>query len=361
MQYFITIILIMLFIYFLSRITKKENLNYNVNSYKEGILIKLPKIYFWIGLVGAIFFLTLTILMTIFPDGSADWWVYLIFLFFVFISLSCILAAKKWKINLYENEFLYTTFLGNSYIFSYSDISCVTITQNAIYIKTNRKTYIADPHAIAVDAFLCKIDLYGVEVNNKVVNKKSAIRLSDKIKTLSALNIAPTDEYAMLKLSCLLGYCNLVSQTYYFLLSSLGYSYENNNSVWLPFSNDVFATDEYIYDEKPYEEIIKKLSHISKGKIIFNNVSSNLDEANSLATVKFEANGEHYNLPLKYIDEKLDINIFEKLNQMVDKSGLRERFFISIESDEIIVIFTVLNTATKIDELCGETNFLKNK
>ena len=51
---------------------------------KDGDLIRLPKIYLWIGCICLFVFTSGIVLMTIFPNDTAEWWVYLIMsMFFV--------------------------------------------------------------------------------------------------------------------------------------------------------------------------------------------------------------------------------------------------------------------------------------
>ena len=83
----ITYALIALTLSFLLRQVIKENEDEFIqNLGKEHIVVHYPRFYRWVGITCAVFFSCFIILMTIFPNGSADPWVYFEFSLFVLLG-----------------------------------------------------------------------------------------------------------------------------------------------------------------------------------------------------------------------------------------------------------------------------------
>ena len=57
----------------------------------DSYVLKLPKAFVWVGLTSALVFIGLIIAMTIFPNDTATWHVYLVFFFFVTLGANLFL------------------------------------------------------------------------------------------------------------------------------------------------------------------------------------------------------------------------------------------------------------------------------
>lgn len=85
-------------------------------------IVRPPRTMIWLGLVCALFFGALIVLMTIFPNDTTDWWVYLIFSLFTLGGSAIIIFCIFWKLEIVENEFHYVPFLGQRKIFRFDEI-----------------------------------------------------------------------------------------------------------------------------------------------------------------------------------------------------------------------------------------------
>lgn len=158
--------IILLVISFILLIAKKENEN-TVKNYvnEEYFLVKLPKVYFWVGVVCSIFFTSLLILMILFPNDTAAIWVGLVFIGFTALGLFLTASQIKSQINLYKDYFIYTTVLGRKYNYKYTEIMKVKLTLNTLKIKTVNKTFYVDTHALGLEIVLKRFKENGIVIN----------------------------------------------------------------------------------------------------------------------------------------------------------------------------------------------------
>jgi hypothetical protein len=128
-------------------------------------MMRLPKVYLWVGAVCSLFFVALFILMLLFPNDTASVWVGVVFLFFFAMGLAIIIACVKWRMWLYHDHFIYRTMFGKIYEYAYSQIKSAKLTQNALTIKLPGKTFMIDPHAVGVREMLGRLHENHVEVS----------------------------------------------------------------------------------------------------------------------------------------------------------------------------------------------------
>ena len=150
----ITYALIALTLSFLLRQVIKENEDEFIqNLGKEHIVVHYPRFYRWVGITCAVFFSCFIILMTIFPNGSAEPWVYFIFGMFVLLGLYLILESYVWKIYIYKKDAYYdfVSSFGRKYQIYYADIMNYKTGNNFIRIKTKQKVFYIDTKAINLE------------------------------------------------------------------------------------------------------------------------------------------------------------------------------------------------------------------
>lgn len=92
--------------------------------------------------------------MTVFPNDTAEWWVYLIMTFFVMLGPGLVVAYLNWFVVVNENEFVYRTFWRKTYQIAYSDISRVKASENMIVIWAKNKRFFIDSHAVGIETFI---------------------------------------------------------------------------------------------------------------------------------------------------------------------------------------------------------------
>lgn len=150
----ITYALIALTLSFLLRQVIKENEDEFIqNLGKEHIIVHYPRFYRWVGITCAVFFSCFIILMTIFPNGSAEPWVYFEFSLFVLLGLYLILESYLWRISIDKKEdyFDFVSSFGRKYRIRYEDIVNYRVGNNFLKIKTKKKVFYFDTKAINLE------------------------------------------------------------------------------------------------------------------------------------------------------------------------------------------------------------------
>lgn len=117
-MYIIIPILVFLVFTFVKKANKKSEKNMDENNF----VLRQPKIFIWIGVICAIFFCVLIVLMSVFPNDTAEWWVYLVFSFFVILGFFLIFYCVKWELRIEDNQIIYTPFIGKKIIFTIGNI-----------------------------------------------------------------------------------------------------------------------------------------------------------------------------------------------------------------------------------------------
>ena len=97
----------------------------------SGFVLRLPRVFAWVGWIGAVFFgaaiVIVAVLATIFPDDTAGWWVYLILFPMFFGSLYFGLYCAYWELRVSGDELCHRTLLKQPRQFRLSDISKVEV------------------------------------------------------------------------------------------------------------------------------------------------------------------------------------------------------------------------------------------
>lgn len=153
----LSIVLTVIILCLLATKIKKDSDTLLIRSLdEEEITIHYSVVYRWVGIVCAIFFLCLIIFMTVFPNGSAELCVYLIFSLFVILGLYLILESYLWKIKVNKREDYYDLIssFGRKYRVFYAEIIHYKVGDNFIKIKTNKKVFYVDTKALNLEYLL---------------------------------------------------------------------------------------------------------------------------------------------------------------------------------------------------------------
>jgi len=66
----------------------------------ENLIIKFPRFVLWLGVISSLFWSALIILMTLFPNDTADYWVYLVFTLFLLLGVWFIWISVAWRVQI---------------------------------------------------------------------------------------------------------------------------------------------------------------------------------------------------------------------------------------------------------------------
>lgn len=118
------------------------------NLCESYIVLRLPKMYFWLGATGCVF-LTMLYVLYFSSDFELAIWSYIVFFFLGSIFVSLLLSERLWKVEVfkYENYFIYRTSFGRKYKVSYDECIAYKNATNMFVIKTQRKTFYVDIHS----------------------------------------------------------------------------------------------------------------------------------------------------------------------------------------------------------------------
>lgn len=136
-----------------------ENLN------NEHIVIKLPKIMFLVGCICSAVFSTAIVLMTLFPNDTAAWWVYVIFISFVLLGIYLMTIGMVWKMEVFRNEdyFIYRSVFFKTYKINYADCISYKRTNNTVELITTNRTFHIDTIATNYEFFMAMLEKHKVK------------------------------------------------------------------------------------------------------------------------------------------------------------------------------------------------------
>jgi len=165
-----SVILIILFLIYISYHISQSNIKAELSEANDKqIFVRLPKVYFGVGLVCAVFFASPFVLTPLFPDVfvGGTLWVWILFSFFVLLGVFLMIETKIWRIEIQKDKdyFIYRTWLGKTYTIKYEECENYKKTSNDLILKTKNKTFYIDQHAVNFDVFMSM--LLKVKVNRR--------------------------------------------------------------------------------------------------------------------------------------------------------------------------------------------------
>ncbi len=121
------------------------------------------------------------------------------------------------------------------------------------------------------------------------------------------------------------GHKEFEDQPYHLMYQTLGQTIERE--PWTPITNKCWDFDlEAIEDHGAYVDIMKNVSRITNGDLVFENLKDYVDIEEKKAWVSFTCNGDNYKWDLKVDDDWADGNLFDKVQELADKYKLKGRF-----------------------------------
>ncbi len=134
------------------------------NLTKEHIVIRLPKAYIWVGVIGILFSLALIILSALFPNGTEGIFSYSVFIAFVLLGIMIVLEALFWRVDIFRHKdyFVYRTMFFKAYTIEYKDCEYYISGTNTIKLKTSSKTFRFDSKSTNIEFLLGLLGENGV-------------------------------------------------------------------------------------------------------------------------------------------------------------------------------------------------------
>ena len=113
-----------------SSLAKKEVKKSEKLMDENSFTIRHVKPIFWLGVIDVIFFGAAIVLMTIFPNDTAHWVIYLIFSFFAALGFLLIFSYRRWEVKIENNLITYTPLIGEKKSFTFENITRVKYKRN---------------------------------------------------------------------------------------------------------------------------------------------------------------------------------------------------------------------------------------
>ena len=135
------------------------------NLKNEHIIIRLPKAFFFVGCVCATLFATAIVLMTLFPNDTVTWWVYIIFVFFVLLGIYLMAIGTIWKIEVFrhKNYFIYRSVFFRKYKIKYADCISYKCAKNSVELITTNRTFHIDTIATNYEFFVAMLKKHKIK------------------------------------------------------------------------------------------------------------------------------------------------------------------------------------------------------
>lgn len=133
---------------------------------------------------------------------------------------------------------------------------------------------------------------------------------------------------------------------------------------WTPLTNKCWNFDlEAIEDHGAYIEIMKNISRITNGDLIFENIEDYVDIYEGKAWVSFTCKGDRYKWDLKVDNDWADGDLFDKVQTLTDKYKTKGKFtFFNTGGQNIVLGYSTSEELEKIRETTGlEIVWLKAK
>jgi hypothetical protein len=148
--------------YFIANRIYTDNGNEIIKNLKEEhIIIRLPKVYKWIGVGVAITISIGSVLGNTFlnPISSPELWVVVVLGIFTLIGLYLAWEQHFWRIDVYRHgdHFILDTGFRIKHKIYYSDIIYYKLGVNYIHLRTKRKFFLIDNKAVCIEFLMAAL------------------------------------------------------------------------------------------------------------------------------------------------------------------------------------------------------------
>ena len=138
-MYLIIFFVIMIMFFFVMIENKRTEKKMDENHFT----VRQSRIFLLVGVLGTLFGCAMLILMTLFPNGTADLWVYGVFIFYTIMCLFLFVYCISWKIRVDDDQIMYSPFIGIKKNFTISSITRVKIRYGELKVYNGNKKLFA--------------------------------------------------------------------------------------------------------------------------------------------------------------------------------------------------------------------------
>lgn len=128
--------------------------------------------------------------------------------------------------------------------------------------------------------------------------------------------------------------------------------YDYDTCTMTPKNKTVYSFDMEVFDvSNMYTDFLNGVKYIGDGELNFENIKES-DGVLGRKHVKFDWDGETYELKLKENADWFDMDAVEQLNKVIEKKGLKKRLYLTTdEYQEAIILYRDKEWADKFEKL----------
>jgi len=140
---------------------------------------------------------------------------------------------------------------------------------------------------------------------------------------------------------------------YHLMYQTLGQTIERE--PWTPLTNKVWDFDlEAIEGHGAYVDIMKNISRITNGDLIFEDLKDYVDIEDVKAWVSFKCNGDNYKWDLKVDGDWADGDLFDKAQELTDKYKTKGKFtFFNTGGQDFVLGYCTSEELEKLRQSTG--------
>jgi hypothetical protein len=149
------------------------------------------------------------------------------------------------------------------------------------------------------------------------------------------------------------GYKEFEKQPYHLMYQTLGQTIERE--PWTPLTNKVWDLDlEAIEDHGAYIDIMKNISRITHGDLVFEDLKDYVDIDEGRAWVSFTCRGDHYKWDLKVDDDWADGDLFDRVQELTSKYNTKGKFtFFNTGGQDFVLGYSTPEELERIRKATG--------
>lgn len=149
------------------------------------------------------------------------------------------------------------------------------------------------------------------------------------------------------------GYTAFEEQPYHLMYQTLGQTIERE--PWTPLTNQCWDFDlEAIEDHGSYVDIMKNISRITHGDLIFEDVQDYVDIEEGKAWVSFTCKGDRYKWELRVDDDWADGALFDKVQSLTEQYHTKGKFtFFNTGGQDFVLGYHTPEELEKIRQATG--------
>lgn len=186
------------------------------------------------------------------------------------------------------------------------------------------------------------------EILSKKIKLSNKIDISQKLQQLEKAGIALAPDITIKDIP------DLNDGTYESLLIAMGGELEGKDNQWVRLSHDIWYFDtECIEDHGDYARIAARLSEITKGSLLLQNIKDFVDVEAKTAWLSFILDSKEYKWVFKVNDDWADPQLFENFTKLLKERGNKGDIVYMPLGQDVLIAFCTPEQLKALNKLPG--------